>query len=187
MDTLLLKIKTGIDRLNKWIGEMVSWFSLLLVLLVCFNVVMRYVFNISLKWENELEWHVFSLLFLLAGGYTLLENKHVRVDVFYTKFSAKNRALTELIGTLAFLLPWASIILYYSFLYFWDSFLLKEGSPDPGGLKAWYWGKLAIFLGFFLLVLQGISTFIKAYLALKSGDFSHYEESVESHSFTDNA
>ena len=164
----------GINHLNRRIGEVVSWFSTVLVILVCTNVVMRYIFNISLKWENELEWHVFSVLFLLAGGYSLLENQHVRVDVFYNKFSPKDKALTELVGTLIFLLPWTSVIIYVSFFYFLDAYQLGEGSPDPGGLAAWYWIKLVIPIGFLLLFLQGVSVLIRAYLALKSGNYEAY-------------
>ena len=181
MDVFLRKIRNGIDLLNARIGRAVSWLTLALVILVCINVVMRYVFSISLKWENELEWHIFSLIFLLAGGYSLLEDKHVSVDVFYTKFSPRNKALTDFVGTLIFLLPWSAIIIYYSFWFFLDSYQLGEGSPDPGGLKAWYWIKLAIPLGFSLLFLQGVSMLIKAYLALRTGDYSEYINKSDIH------
>ncbi len=162
----LFTFSKNINSLNEWIGRKVAWLTTLLVVLVCVDVTVRYIFSDTAAWIMELEWHLFSLIFLLGAGYSLKHDRHVRVDLFYTRFSKKNKALTNLVGTLAFLLPWCFIILFFSFQYGLESVHLKEGSPDPGGLPARYLIKLAIPAGIFLLLLQGLATVADSILFL---------------------
>lgn len=115
----------------------------------------------------ELEWHFFALIFLFASGYTLKTNKHVRVDLFYEKFSVKQRAWINLIGSLLFLIPWCVVIIYFSCSYAYSSWLINETSPDPGGLPARYIIKFCIPLGISLLLLQGISETLKSIRLLR--------------------
>ncbi len=104
----------------------------------------------------ELEWHLFGLIFLLGAGYAFRHDRHVRVDLFYAKFSAKDKALVNLFGGLILLIPWTAILIYVSFEY--ATIAIGEGSPDPGGLPARYIIKFAITAGMVLLFLQGLAS-----------------------------
>jgi len=94
-----------IDAVNDWVGRAVSWISFLLVMVVFTDVVMRYLFNTSYVFAQELEWHLFALIFLLASGFTLLKDGHVRVDVVYQGLSPRGQAWVNFLGTVLFLLP----------------------------------------------------------------------------------
>ncbi len=157
------KLVHRIEQLTGALGRSVSWLSLVLVLVVCFDVAMRYLFNDTRIWMVELEWHLFAALFLLSGAWTLQQDRHVRVDVFYTRFSARDKALVNLYGTLLLLLPWAVVVLWVSWSNAWESFLLREGSPDPGGLPARYVVKSLVPISFFLLILQALAELYKSW------------------------
>ena len=88
-----MKISHFLSQINEKVGQATSWLTVTLMLLICFNVTMRYLFNNSEAWRTELEWHLFALIFLLGAGYALKHDKHVRVDLFYAKFSEKQKAL----------------------------------------------------------------------------------------------
>lgn len=164
---ILTRIADGIDRLNEALGKAVAWLTTLLVLLVCVDVVSRYLFNTTKAWVIELEWHLFALIFLLGAGYALKHDRHVRVDLFYLKFTPRDQALVNFIGGLIFLIPWCLLIIYASWGYAWESYLMGETSPDPGGLPARYVIKFAILAGAFLLLLQGIASVIRSYATLR--------------------
>jgi len=167
MDKALHQIIYWIEKINEQVGRAASWLTSLLVILVCFDVARRWLFNASDAWIMELEWHLFALVFLLGAGYTLKHDKHVRVDLFYTNFSAKDKALVNLLGTIFFLIPWCVLIVIMSWQYAGESLAVGEGSPDPGGLPARYLIKYAIPLGVFLLLLQGLAELSKALLVLR--------------------
>ena len=156
-----------IDRLNERVGQGVSWLTTALMILVCFDVVTRYLFSSTEAWIMELEWHLFALIFLLGAGYALKHDRHVRVDLFYANFSAKDQALVNLVGSIVFLIPWCVLICYASWEYAMVSFRIGEISPDPGGLPARYLIKFAIPLGLFLLLLQGVSMLIDSILTYR--------------------
>ena len=101
---ILMTLARIIDTINGWIGRGVAWVSLGLVLVVFADVVMRYLFNISFVFTQELEWHLFGFIFLIGAGYTLLHDGHVRVDIFYQRLSPKGQAWINLLGVLFFLL-----------------------------------------------------------------------------------
>ncbi|MEM1120852.1 MAG: TRAP transporter small permease subunit [Bacteroidota bacterium] len=155
------KITNFLNQINERVGRATAWLTTILMLLVCFNVAARYLFNNSIAWRTELEWHLFALIFLLGAGYALKHDKHVRVDLFYAKFSKKQQALVNFIGTLVFLLPWCSLIIFASYKYAYSSWMINEGSPD-NGLPARYLIKSAITIGFVLLFLQAISILLQS-------------------------
>lgn len=166
MIQLLSKIETGIGVLNEVLGRLASWLTFVLVLLVCFDVTIRYLFNDTQAWIMELEWHLFALIFLLGAGYTLKHDHHVRVDLFYTKFCRRDKAWVNLAGAVLFLIPWCVIIIIYSFQYANTSFQIAEGSPDPGGLPARYLIKFAITFGVSLLLLQAVASVCNSIIAI---------------------
>ncbi len=169
------KIIDGIDQLSERIGKGTSWLTLLLVILVCFDVVTRYILSDTSAWIMELEWHLFSLIFLLGASFAFKHDRHVRVDLFYAKFSQRDKALVNLIGNSIFLIPWCVVIIIYSFNYGMTSFNIRETSPDPGGLPARYIIKFAITFGIILLLLQAIGEALKAYQQWRSPETSKPE------------
>lgn len=151
-----------IDKLTKAIGTLVSWLTLILVMVMVGDVALRYLFSTTSAASFELEWHLFAGIFLLGAAYTLQQDKHVRVDVFYHRFSKKTQGWINLIGTIFLLLPFCSIAFYESLSFVEASFSVRETSADPQGLPARYIIKSAIPLGFLLLGLQGISELLKS-------------------------
>lgn len=139
------------------VGRMVSWLALFLVLVVCADVFCRYCFNLSFVASRELEWHLFAMLFLLGAGYTLKHDQHVRVDLFYQKFSPRFRGLINVLGCLLFLFPGCFLLLKTSLPVVMQAWQIREGSPDPGGIPGRYLIKAMLPLGVFLLTIQGLS------------------------------
>lgn len=156
------KIIEFLEGLSKKIGGLISWIAVLLALVIGVDVVIRYIFQFSYVWITEIEIYLFGMLFLLASGYTFAYGKHVRVDVFYAKFSPKIKAWIDLIGGICFLIPWCYVVIVSSWYYAQASFLMDEGSPQPGGLPAIYILKFCLSLGFSLLLLQGITEILKS-------------------------
>ncbi len=146
-----------IDSVNEWMGRLVGWVTLGLVLVVFVDVVMRYLFNTSFVFTQELEWHLFGFIFLIGAGYTLLHDGHVRVDIIYQRLGAKGRAWTNLIGVIFFLLPGCIMVIITSWKFMYSSWSILEGSPDPGGIPLRFLLKGTITAGFILLTLQGLS------------------------------
>ena len=163
---VLLAFSRLIDWLNERVGRIVYWLILVSVLVSSGNAVVRYTFDRSSNGWLEIQWYLFSAVFLLGAGYTLQQNEHVRIDIFYSRLSSKTRAWIDIFGTLFFLLPMALIIMTLAWPVFLESWRLNEYSTDAGGLIRWP-AKLLIPIGFFLLVLQGLSELIKriAFLA----------------------
>jgi TRAP-type mannitol/chloroaromatic compound transport system permease small subunit len=155
-----------IDRLNERVGRWTAWLTTLLVVMVCYEVLSRQLGWVT-TWVTELEWHLFALIFLLGAGYAFKHDRHVRVDLFYTRYTEKDRALADFIGNVVFLIPWCIVIIYTAYWYAYESFKVNEGSPDPGGLPARYVIKFSIVIGMLLLLLQGISSTIRAWLTLR--------------------
>jgi len=165
---MLYRISNWISQCNRWIGEKVSWFSLVLVILICLDVLFRYLFASTQTWIIELEWHIFSLLFLIGASYAFLENEHVRVDVFYNNYTSKTKARFDIFFTIILLIPWCIVIIKTSYQYAVNSFYMNEASPNPGGLPARYIIKFAICFGFILLLAQAIAFIIDRIKTLKS-------------------
>ena len=157
-----------VDKLNSTIGRQTSWLTLVLVLVVVFDVVIRYVFNESSVAMQELEWHLFAILFLMGIAYTLQQDDHVRVDLFYSKFNVKQKAWLNIAGTIIFLIPFSLLIIYASQNYVLNSLAMNESSPDPGGLPARYILKAFIPISFLFLLLQGASLLFKSIIEIKN-------------------
>lgn len=155
-----------IDRLNELVGAAVSWLSTLLVLVVCYDVFTRYVLRSSSVAVQELEWHIFALIFLIGAAYTLKHDGHVRVDVIYSRLSTRGKACIDLLGGLVFLIPFSILIIWTSKAFIDMSWMIRETSPDPGGLPARYLLKGAIPFGFVLVLLQGVAQTLRSLLAV---------------------
>lgn len=156
------KIINSLDWIGEKTGALVSWVAVLLAVLVGLDVVMRYVFQFTFIWMIETEIYLFGMLFLIGSAYTFKHGKHVRVDVFYTRFSEKGKAWIDLLGGVFLLIPWCYVVIVSSWYYGLSSFMINEGSPQPGGLPALYVLKFCITLGFVFLLLQGISEMLKS-------------------------
>lgn len=156
----LLALSRVIDAINRRVGRAVTWLILLAVIVSAANATIRKLFNVSSNAWLELQWYLFGAVFLLAAGYTLLKNEHVRVDVLASRFSRRTQIKIEIFGVLFFLLPMALIIMWLSWPVFIDAFVNNEQSSNAGGLVRWP-AKLIIPIGFALLVAAGISHLIK--------------------------
>ena len=156
----LLRLSRAIDALNERVGHLVYWLILAAVVVSAGNATVRYLFDKSSNGWLELQWYLFSAVFLLASGYTLLHNEHVRIDVINGHLPPRLRAWIDLLGGLFFLLPMALIIMVLSWPLVVESVLRDEVSSDAGGLLRWP-VKLLIPAGFLLLALQGVSEIIK--------------------------
>ena len=160
---------TFIDHINQAVGKVVSCLSFLLVIVIVIDVILRYTFSITSAASFELEWHLFAAIFLLGASYTLKEDKHVRVDVFYSRFSARTKAWVNLLGSIFLLLPFCAIAFWESLSFVQSSFQINETSPQPGGLPARWIIKSTIPAGMFLLGLQGISLILKSIKIIRYG------------------
>ncbi len=175
----LMRLKGYIDRLNELVGRVVSWGAVFMVLLVAIDVLLRYCFKKSFIANQEIEWTLFSAMFLLGAGYTLKSDSHVRVDVIYHRLEKRVKALINVIGTLIFLLPGCYLAIRTAIPFVKASWAIQEGSPDPGGLPFYYLIKAMIPMGFVLLGLQAISFFLEnlAVLLHSKGDKNEGETS----------
>ena len=161
----LLRIAHRIDRTNEWIGRAVYWLTLIMVGVGAYNALVRYLdrftgLGLSSNTYIELQWYMYSLIFLLGAAYTLKHNAHVRVDVLFMRLTPRGRAWVNLGGTLLFLLPFCILVIWMSWPTVHNSWAVLEVSPDPGGLPR-YPIKTVIPIAFILLFLQGISLAIK--------------------------
>jgi TRAP-type mannitol/chloroaromatic compound transport system permease small subunit len=166
-----------IDEINERIGRLVAWVSLGLVVVIFADVVMRYLFNNSYVFTQELEWHLFAFIFLIGAGYTLLHDGHVRVDIIYQRLGLKGRAWINLGGVLLFLIPGCAMVIMTSWKFMLNSYAILEGSPDPGGIPWRFIVKGFIPAGFFLLLLQGISLGIHSLLQILGIETEERKES----------
>ena len=166
MIPFLLRLSSGIDQINEWIGRLIAWLTGALVLLIGYDVLMRKLFAFTRVWISELEWHIFAVIFLLGAAYTLLHDQHVRVDVFYSRFSPKRKAWINLLGTLIFLLPFGIIMLWTGWDFVERSWRIGEISAEPNGLPARYLVKSTILIGFILLCIQAISLLAKSIVSI---------------------
>ena len=156
----LLALSRLIDALNERVGRLVYWLVLAAVLVSAGNAVSRYLFNLSSNAWLEIQWYLFSAVFLLCAGYTLLHNEHIRIDVIAGRLSKRAQTWIDIFGCVFFLLPMALVIMWLAWPVFMDAYIHHEISGDAGGLVRWP-VKLLMPVGFFLLALQGVSELIK--------------------------
>ena len=162
----LLRLSRGIDWLNERVGRAVIWLVLITVLISAGNAIIRKTFDTSSNAWLEVQWYLFSAIFLLCAGYTLLRNEHVRIDVLLHRLPKRKQIGVDIFGFLVFLLPVAILIAALGWPQFTISFASNEMSSNAGGLIRWP-VKLLLPLGFGLLALQGLSELIKRVAFLK--------------------
>ena len=170
-DNLYVRI---VDRITGGLGRLISWLAFAMVVIGAYNAIARYLgrfigVNLSSNMYLELQWYLFSLIFLLGAGFALKENSHVRVDVIYGRLGAKARARINVIGSVFMLIPFCCFVLWVSWPSIRNSWAVLESSPDPGGLPR-YPLKAVIIVAFVLLVAQGISELIKDIGILRGKD-----------------
>ena len=173
--SIIKQLSHWIDTLNEWVGRGVAWVTLGLVLVVFVDVVMRYLFNTSFVFTQELEWHIFGFIFLMGAGYTLLHDGHVRVDIIYQRLGFKARAWVNFIGVIIFLIPGCIMLITTSWKFTATSFSILEGSPDPGGIPFRFIIKGCIPVGFTLLFIQGLSLGIHSFLQILGAEKAEEE------------
>ena len=165
---ILDKLIRSIDKININLGKIFSWFLLLMVLLTCLIVILRYLFNIGFIWMQELVRFFYAAVFLICAAYTLAEDAHVRVDIFYSKLSDKKKYLVNLLGTLIFLMPVCFITFIYSYNYVINSWMQFEGSLEERGVPAVFIMKTFIWIFSFMLFFQGVSIVVTSIRKLRS-------------------
>ena len=156
-----MRILELINKINIKLGKFFSWALLVMVILTFIIVVLRYVFNIGFIWMQELVRYLYAGVFMLCAAYTLAEDEHVRVDIFYSKLKNNDKNLINLIGSIIFLIPVCISIIFYSFTYVVNSWTQLEGSLEERGLHAVYLLKSLIWIFAITLLLQGIYIIIK--------------------------
>ena len=139
-----------------------------MVLITVLVVVLRYGFNIGFIWMQESVRFMYAAVFLLCAGYTLLKDKHVRVDVLYLNLSEKNKALVDLLGSIFLLLPVCFVIFYYSWSYVINSWEQLEGSIEERGLHLVFLMKTFIWLFAILVSMQSLAIIINSLIVLKN-------------------
>lgn len=149
-----------IDKLNQIIGNMVAWLMIPMVLGTLYNVIARSFFGEYSVPTSEVVTIMNAIVFLLAAPLLLYLDKHVRVDVFYSRFSTRGQAIVDCFGTLFFLLPLCGFLLYFSWPYVKSSWQQHEASPEVGGLPGLYLVKSLIIVVAVLLLIQGLSLFV---------------------------
>ncbi len=164
------KLSLLIDRLSHRLGHIFAWLTLAMVLVMAVIVVLRYVFQIGSISLQESIIYINALIFTFGVAYTLKEQGHVRVDIFYSRLGEQQRALVDLIGTLLFLIPASLFIMWISWDYVSVSWRIREGSAESSGLPYVYLLKTAILLIPALLLLQGISEGIKSIAKIRGRD-----------------
>lgn len=156
----LLTLSRRIDAVMTRLGRVLSWLILVAVLISATNATVRKLFDLSSNSWLELQWVLFSIVFLLCSPWTLLSNEHIRIDIVNATFPKKLRDAIDLIGHVFFLLPFTLVMLVTSLPFFLRSFEIRESSMNAGGLPQWP-AKSLIFIAFVALLLQGISELIK--------------------------
>lgn len=156
----LLALSRAIDALSERIGRIIYWLVLAVVLISAANATIRKAFNYSSNAYLEIQWYLFSVIFLFGAGYVLLHNAHVRIDIVAGRLSPRAQNWIDVFGLLFFLFPMAFTIMWLSWPLFMDSYTRNEVSTNAGGLIIWP-ARLMVPIGFFLLIIQGVSELIK--------------------------
>ncbi|MES9814418.1 MAG: TRAP transporter small permease subunit [Candidatus Thiodiazotropha sp.] len=160
--SLLERIASLFELINEWMGRTISWLSLFMVLVTFAVVVLRYVFDLGWIWLQESVTFMHGALFLVGAAYTLKHEGHVRVDIFFQRFSPQRQAWIDMLGSLLLLMPVCLFIFLISWDYVVQSWSLREGSREAGGLDGVYLFKSLILMMAGLLLIQGISTVIRS-------------------------
>lgn len=162
----LIAVSRFIDATNRIIGQLAAFAMLAACTISFLNALSRYAFSRSSNFWLEIQWYFFGAMFMLAAGYVLKLNEHVRVDLLYGLLKPRKRLWVDILGTILFLMPACAVLGWLTFGMFWDAYVSHEESTNAPGLKVW--PALLMFpLGFALLFLQAISELIKRIEALR--------------------
>jgi len=163
---MFTKIADTIDAINNTIGRCVSWLTFFMAIVMFATVILRYVFNMGWIWMQESVMFMHGFVFMLAAGYTLLAEEHVRIDIFYRPMKEKQKAIVNIIGTVFLLFPTCYLIFYFGYPYVSDSWSVFEDSKEAGGLPGVFLLKSAIIAFPVLVGMQGIAKLIRAVTTL---------------------
>ena len=163
---VLLRYSAAIDTFTAFIGQAVSWFILLAVLISSGNAIIRKAFDMSSNAWLELQWYLFSAVFLLAASYTLQRNDHIRIDIISGILPKSVRNWIDLLGHFLMLMPFVILMIYESYPFVRTSFAQQEISTNAGGLIVWP-AKALLLAGFLLLAAQGVSEIIKTIAVMR--------------------
>ena len=159
---MLSKIRAVLESISEYSGRLAAWSTSIMVWLIVVDVIMRYFFSFSFIWIVELEIYFFAFSFLFTMGYAFKYDKHVRVDLFYTKLPPVGKAWVNLIGGVLLLIPFCVVAIWVCSNYAMTSFRIGENSPQPGGLPALYVLKFSVVLGFVFLLLQAVASVLES-------------------------
>ena len=157
----LRRLARRIDAWQDAFGRALSWLMLAMVLVVFSDVVLRYAFNLTSVFTQELEWYLFAITYLLGAGYVMLHDEHVRVDIVYSRLPPRRKARLDFILLFVFFFPSCLLIVYTTWPFFRNAYMVLEGSPDPGGIPARWALKSVIIIAFVILMIQGVSQAVK--------------------------
>ena len=156
-----------IQAINEWIGRLISWLTLFMVLVTFLVVMLRYAFDLGWIAMQESVVYMHGFVFMLGAAYTLKHQGHVRVDIFYQRFSARSRAWVDLLGTLFLLFPVSIFIIWMGWEYVSDSWSVFEGSREAGGLPGVFLLKSLIIAMPVIMLLQGSALVLRQVLILQ--------------------
>ena len=162
----LLQLSRLIDRMSEFVGRWVAWLVLAAVLVSAVNAAVRKAFDTSSNAYLEIQWYLFAAVFLLAAGYTMMRQEHVKIDVISGRFSKRTQIWIDIIGLVAFVLPLVYTVIHLSLPLVIRAYVMNEYSSNAGGLIRWPVFAL-LPLGFALLGIQAISELIKRVAFLK--------------------
>ena len=156
----LLKMSRGIDAFTRWTGRRLAWLILVAVVVSAVNAIVRKTFDVSSNSWLELQWVLFSMVFLLCSPWTLLDNEHIRIDIVNNLLPKQVRSSIDVIGHIFFLMPLTIVMIITGVPFFRRSYEVNEQSGNAGGLPQWP-AKALIMIGFAFLLVQGLSELIK--------------------------
>ena len=163
-----IQLSYYLDLISKYAGYLAAILVVILSLLVAYDAAMRYLFSAGSIALQEIEWHLFDMIFLLGLTYALKHDKHVRVDIFFERYSTQTKAIVQILSMLLLVIPFSLVFLGDSIDMFTQSYLQNEISSDPGGLTHRYLIKGMLVLAFVLLIIQALSEILKAYHRVES-------------------
>lgn len=160
-------LRATIERCVDVLGAVTSWIALGIVGLMATNVVLRYLFSAGTVWSQELEWHLLVPLVLFGMSYALRHGEHVRVDILYARFPDRAKIVVDLVSALL-TVAISAIVIWLSLKYVQQSYVIDEGSPDPGGIPHRFVIKALIPVGFAVLLLQSVASALLGIEKLRS-------------------
>ena len=163
---VLLQFSRLIDRISEFVGRWIAWLVLAAVLISALNAAVRKIFDTSSNAYLEIQWYLFAAVFLLAAGYTMLRQEHVRIDVISGRFSKRTQIWIDIIGLACFVLPLVYTVISESTPLVIRAYVMNEYSSNAGGLIRWPVFAL-LPLGFLLLGIQAVSELIKRFAFLQ--------------------